>query len=154
MSLKPDLVVLAGSKGMPPSQLADIERLGIPADLDAAEAFYAGVAELPTVFIAIEQDLWTVGPSSFLSDVATIAGGRNAMEGETLQYLQVSTEALIDKDPDAIVVTVPEEQAQGLLANPAWGSLRAVKDGRAHFVDADLVARAGPSVALADVAAS
>ncbi len=185
VSLKPDLVILAGSKDMPPSQLADIERLGIPAyvsapatvkevlgdiealasaigaankgkelvsamqkDLDAAKAAYAGVTDLPTVFIAVDQSLWTVGPSSFLSDVVACAGGENVMKDETLQYLQVSMEALIDRDPDAIVVTVPEDQAQGLLANPAWGSLRAVKDGRVYFVDADLVARPGPSVVL------
>ena len=35
VSLKPDLVILAGSKDMPPSQLADIERLGIPAYVSA-----------------------------------------------------------------------------------------------------------------------
>lgn len=185
VSLKPDLVILAGSKDMPPSQLADIERLGIPAyvsapatvkevltdiqalasaigaadkgkelvsamqkDLDAAKAAYAGVTDLPTVFIAVDQSLWTVGPGSFISDVVAVAGGTNVMRDEKMQYLQVSMEALIDKDPDAIVVTVPEDQAQGLLANPAWASLRAVKDGRVYFVDADLVARPGPSVVL------
>lgn len=185
VSLKPDLVILAGSKDMPPSQLKDIDRLGIPAyvsapstvkevltdieslakvvgaerqgkelaqkmqeDLDAVTQTYAGLTDLPTVFIAVDQNLWTVGPASFISDVVAVAGGLNVMKDETLQYLQVSMEALIDKDPDAIVVTVPEDQAQGLLGNPAWETLRAVREGKVYFVDPDLVARPGPSVIL------
>ena len=185
VSLKPDLVILAGSKDMPPSQLKDMDRLGIPAyvsapstvkevltdiealakvvgaerqgkelalkmqeDLSAVTKSYAHLSHLPRVFIAVDQNLWTVGPLSFLSDVVAVAGGQNVMKDEELQYLQVSMEALIDKDPDAIVVTVPEDQAQGLLGNPAWETLRAVREGRVYFVDPDLVARPGPSVIL------
>ncbi|MEX0975083.1 MAG: ABC transporter substrate-binding protein [Bacillota bacterium] len=184
VSLKPDLVILAGSKDMPPSQLKDMDRLGIPAyvsgpstvkevladieslskvlgaekqgkelvakmqkDLDAVTlTLPKDAGERPKVFIVVDQNLWTVGPGSFLNDVIAVAGGENVMHDAKQQYLQVSMEDLVAKDPDAIVVAIPEDQAEGLAARPAWADLRAVKAGKVYFVDPDLVSRPGPAV--------
>lgn len=183
VSLKPDLVVMAGSKDMPPTQLSDMDRLGIPTyvsgpstveevladiealakvvgaekkgkelveslrkDLNAVKESIPQASSLPRVFIAVDPSLWTVGPTSFLSDAVETAGCVNVMEGETLQYLQVSMEVLIAKDPDAIIVTVPEDQAPALTGNPGWDTLRAVKEGKVYFVNPDLVTRPGPAV--------
>ncbi len=183
VSLKPDLVIIAGSKDMPPAQLADMERLGIPTyvsgpstveevladiealakvvgaekqgkelveglrkDLLAVTESLSEASSLPRVFIVVDPNLWTVGPTSFLSDVVETAGCVNVMEREELQYLQVSMEILITKDPDAIVVTIPEDQAPALTSMPGWDSLRAVKEGKVYFVDPDIVARPGPAV--------
>lgn len=181
-ALKPDLVIIAGSKDSPPAQLADIDRLGIPsyvsapgtveevladirslatvvgankegeelverlrADLDAVSAALPAAEERPAVFIAVDPDLWTVGPSSFVSDVIAAAGGVNVVDDEA-QYLQISMEQLIVDDPDVILVAIPEDWATPLLTRPGWETLTAVKEGRVYFVDSDLVSRPGPAV--------
>ncbi len=183
VSLKPDLVILAGSKDMPPSQLKEMDRLAIPTyvsgpstvkevlsdieslskvvgaekqgkelvakmqqSLDAVTQSLPKGAVRPKVFIAVDQDLWTVGPGSFLNDVISAAGGDNVMSDVKLQYLQVSMEGLIAKDPDVIVVAIPKDQAAPLTGRPGWSALRAVKTGKVYFVDPDLVSRPGPAV--------
>lgn len=184
VSLKPDLVVLAGSTDSPPSQLKEMDRLGIPAyvsapgtikevlsdignlakvvgaekqgkdlvakmqkDLDAvAQSAPKSASARPTVFIVVDASLWTVGPTSFLSDVVYAAGGQNVMSDVKEQYLQVSMEVLLQRDPDVILVAIPQDQAAQLTSSPGWADLRAVKDSRVYFVDPDLVSRPGPAV--------
>ncbi|HHW17978.1 MAG TPA: cobalamin-binding protein [Firmicutes bacterium] len=103
-------------------------------------------APKPRVFVVIDKDLWTVGPGSFMHDVLSLAGGENVIKDVPGQYLQVSMEELLAKDPDVILVTIPKEEYGLLESRPGWTSLRAVKEGRVFFVDADLVSRPGPSV--------
>jgi len=184
VSLKPDLVILAGSKDNPPSQLKEMDRLGIPAyvsgpgtvkevlsdieslskvagaekqgkelvakmqkDLDAvAQAAPKDPNARPKVFFAIDQDLWTVGPGSFVTDVISAAGGQNVVQDVKQQYLQVSMEDLLAWDPDVVLMAIPKEQAGPLTSRPGWSDLRAVKAGRVYYVNSDLVSRPGPAV--------
>lgn len=184
VALKPDLVILAGSKDRPPSQLKEMDRLGIPAyvsgpstikevlsdiealskavgaekqgkdlvarmqkDLDAvALAAPKDTKARPRVFLAVTPDLWTVGPGSFVSDVISAAGGQNVVQDVKEQYLQVSMEDLLAKDPDVILVAVPKDEAGPLTSRPAWSNLRAVKAGKVFFVNPDLTSRPGPAV--------
>ncbi len=184
VSLKPDLVLIAGTKDFESQPETDMKRLGIPfyssgpstirevldeilrfsevlgvpkkgaevvagieKDLADTEALYAGVGGTPpTVFVAVDPDLWTVGPNSFISDVLLAAGAKNVLQDVQDQYLQVSMEDLLIKDPDAIIVAIPEDWAQPLLVLPGWENLRAVKEGRVFFVDPDLISRPGPGV--------
>lgn len=185
VSLTPDLVILAGSKDNPPSQLKEMDRLNIPAyvsgpstvkevlsdieslakavgaekqgrelvarmqkDLDAvAQAAPKDVSARPKVFFAIDQDLWTVGPASFVSDVISAAGGQNVVQDVKQQYLQISMEDLLVKDPDVILVAIPESEAAALSSRPGWGDLGAVRAGKVYFVNPDLTSRPGPAVA-------
>lgn len=100
----------------------------------------------PTVLIVLDPDLWTVGPGSFLDEVLTLAGGENVVSDVDLQYLQVSMEEVLVRDPDVILITVPEDQSAGLQAMPGWSELRAVREGKVYYVDGDLVSRPGPSI--------
>lgn len=101
----------------------------------------------PTVLVVLDQELWTVGPGSFMDDVLSRAGGENIVKDVEMQYLQVSMEEVLDKDPDVILVTIPEDQITGLKSRPGWSELRAVQEGRVYFVDGDLTSRPGPSIA-------
>jgi len=100
----------------------------------------------PKVFICIDKDLWTVGPGSFMNDVLTVAGGDNIIKGVSQQYLQVSMEELLAKDPDVVLMTIPEEEYAPLKERPGWNSLRAVRERKVYFVNADLISRPGPGV--------
>jgi iron complex transport system substrate-binding protein len=107
----------------------------------------------PRVFFCIDQDLWTVGPGSFIDDVIEIAGGTNVISESDIsesqiQYLQVSMEDLLVLDPDLIIVAIPEEQSEVLTSSPGWENLTAVKSERVVFVNPDLVSR--PSLAVVE----
>lgn len=102
-----------------------------------------------SVFVAIDPDLWTVGPGSFVNDVVTRAGAVNVMADAAQPYLQVSMETLIERSPDAILVTFPRESYHLLESRPGWSSLQAVRDGKVFFIDPDLISRPGPEIVKA-----
>lgn len=184
VALKPDLVLVAGTKDFESQAEKDMDRLGLPAyasgpatvaevlediknlskvlgvskagedlvaelqgEIDAIIASYQAESRPPLkVFVAVDPELWTVGPTSFVSDVIRVAGGENVLSGVPDQYLQISMEDLLTKDPDVILIAVPEDQAGALTTRPGWESLRAVKKGRVSFVNPDLISRPGPGV--------
>lgn len=184
VAVKPDLVLIAGTKDFKTQAEQDMDRLGLPvyasgpqtvaevlsdienlakvlgapkagkdlaedlqAEMDVVTASYAADSgSKPKVFVAVDPDLWTVGPTSFVSDVIEVAGGENVLQDVPDQYLQISMEDLLTRDPDVILVAIPEDQARPLFALPAWDSLRAVREGRVSFVDSDLISRPGPGV--------
>ncbi len=98
------------------------------------------------VLVLVDPELWTVGPGSFIDEVVALAGGENAMADVDMQYLQVSMEEVLSRDPDVILVTVPEDQCAALAERPGWTDLRAVKEDRVYYVDGDLVSRPGPNI--------
>lgn len=105
--------------------------------------------EKASVFVAIDPDLWTVGPGSFVHDVITRAGAVNVVADAAQPYLQVSMETLLERSPDAILVAFPKESYHILESRPGWSSLQAVKDGRVFFIDPDLISRPGPEIVKA-----
>ena len=83
VSLKPDLIILAGSKGAPPSQLKDMDRLGIPAYVSAAST----VKEV-------------------LADIERLAGVIGAQkQGKELV-------AKIQKDLDQVAASIPKDASK------------------------------------------
>ncbi|MGI6642753.1 MAG: ABC transporter substrate-binding protein [Bacillota bacterium] len=184
VSLKPDLVLIAGTRDQESQNQKDMRRLEIPAyssgpstveevfsdieslskvlgvdaegealverlrgELDSVLANVAAdPADRPSVFVAIDQDLWTVGPGSFIDEAVSLAGGRNVVDDVDLQYLQISMEDLLQRNPDVILIAIPEEVAGPLLARPGWGVLKAVSHGKVFFVNPDLISRPSPAV--------
>lgn len=102
-----------------------------------------------SVFVAIDPDLWTVGPGSFVHDVITRAGAVNVVADAAQPYLQVSMETLLERSPDAILVAFPKESYHLLESRTGWSSLRAVKEGKVFFIDPDLISRPGPDIVKA-----
>ncbi len=108
------------------------------------------VEQHPTVFWCLDSDLWTVGPNSFISDVITMAGGRNIAADLGMDYGQFSMESLLQADPDVIIVPVLDQSVPAKLAQIAgWSTLSAVKNGRVYQIDPDVVSRPGPRIAEA-----
>jgi iron complex transport system substrate-binding protein len=108
----------------------------------------------------VYYEVWTpplmsAGSTSFISDVIKKAGGQNIFENETQQYPTVSSETIVQKNPD--VIMLPTEMANigeapfyGSLdqvkARPGWSTISAVKNDRVVIVNGDLFAEAGPRV--------
>lgn len=95
-------------------------------DLDAARV---APASPPSVFLLVwDEPLTTVGPSSFLSELVVLAGGRNAFADLGTVSGPVSLEAVAARDPDLILV--PSESARPFTPRAAWLVIRAVRAGQ------------------------
>jgi iron complex transport system substrate-binding protein len=109
----------------------------------------------------VYYEVWTpplmsAGGTSFINDVISKAGGINIFENETNQYPTVSSETIVQKNPE--VILLPTDMANAgeapfygsvsdVLARPGWSSISAVQNHRVVVVDGGLFAEAGPRVA-------
>ena len=111
----------------------------------------------PTVYYEVwTPPLMSAGTTSFINDVISKAGGINIFENETQQYPTVSSETIVQKNPD--VILLPTDMANpgdtpfygsvnDVKARPGWSSISAVQNNRIIVVDGDLFAEAGPRIA-------
>ena len=132
------------------------QRAGVLVDsLDAGLESVAEAVEgreLVSVYYSVWHDPpQTTGPGTFIDEVIRHAGGRNVFGDAGRQWPRVSVEAIVRRDPDALVIARHSPQAAGApwLEGPGWRDLRAVQTGRYLIVDGDLFNRPGPHVAAA-----
>ena len=109
----------------------------------------------------VYYEVWTpplmsAGGTSFINDVISKAGGINIFENETQQYPTVSSETIVQKNPDVILLptdmaNVGEAPFYGSVsdveARPGWSSISAIHNNRVIIVNGDLFAEAGPRIA-------
>lgn len=88
-----------------------------------------------------DAPLMTIGGGSFLSELLTAAGVRNAFGDAPSPSPQVSLEEVARRDPD-VILAGPLAAAR-IRAHPNWATLRAVRTGRVLVVDTTLVGRPG-----------
>ena len=116
----------------------------------ALEAFQAGLREVerkaasmphhPRVFVEIwGEPLMTAGAGSLVHELVEKAGGRNVYGDLPEAWPTLSTEDLVRRDPDLVVLTSTEPAVAA--ARPGWSRLQAVRKGRLYRVDPDLVVR-------------
>lgn len=107
-------------------------------------------ARQPLVFLEINaKPLITTGAGSFQHEVIGLAGGRNLAGDSPARYPQYSLEDVVKKGPDVILISTmdrsglfEQQKAQWMR----WENIPAVKNGRIHFIDSDLVDRASPRI--------
>jgi len=109
-----------------------------------------GVATRPRVFLKLQgEGLWTCGRESYLTDMIRRAGGLSVTAGLPKNWLEIGAERLIADDPDLIVVLARsgddfDRTRAWFEAQPAFRSLRAVRDGRFGLLDENAASRFGP----------
>ncbi len=118
--------------------------------VQAVEDALADVEEAPLVFYELDAtdpaNPWTPGPGSFVSYVIAQAKGRNAGDALDSAWAQISTEALVEQNPDIILLAdapygiTPESVAQ----RAGWESIKAVQDGKVYPFDPNLLSVPGP----------
>ncbi len=111
------------------------------------------------VYYEIYPDYWTVGRTSFINDIITLAGGVNVFENETTSYFVASPEAVIAANPDVILMNynygyfgTVNDLIKRITSREGWANITAVKDGRIYVfsgVAEDIMVRPGPRAALA-----
>ncbi|MBW2109114.1 MAG: ABC transporter substrate-binding protein [Deltaproteobacteria bacterium] len=87
------------------------------------EAVRRAVAPFPRqkVFISLGRamgtmsQVYTVGGSSFLSEILSVAGGDNIFADVNRPYPEASKESLLKRSPDAIFLVLPEDPGIGYV---------------------------------------
>ena len=130
----------------------------LSSQISAIEAKIAS-ANLPKPKVYYEvwtPPLMSAGNGSFINDVILKAGGINIFGSETQQYPSVSSETVVQSNPD--VILLPTEMANSgeapfygsvadVKARPGWSTISAVENDRVIIVSGDLFAEAGPRIA-------
>ncbi len=121
------------------SLLADFDRRLAAARVTIADA------DRPTVFIAVGANPpLAIGAGSFLSELVSLAGGRNIFDDLPGPSGPVSLEAVVTRDPDWVVVPGPDSAAASLGGRAGWRAIRAVRTGRVMGVDGSRFDRPSP----------
>jgi iron complex transport system substrate-binding protein len=138
-----DIVATADAVGVHATGQALADRLRA-----RVAAVHARVAALPPVkaLVVVWADpLTVVGGHSFVDGEIRAAGGDN-IAGDSLQpFPQYSVERMLARAPDVIVVG-SHDGGPTLAPLTMHTSLPAVKNGRVHSVDGDLLFRPGPRI--------
>jgi len=104
----------------------------------------------PLVFLQINlKPIMTVNKHTFLHDLVQLAGGRNMTEDEPITYPRISLEEVIRKKPEVIIISSMERGGRFEVARLEWlkwTSIPAVKNGRVHLIDSDLIDRPSPRI--------
>ena len=102
----------------------------------------------PLVFVEFSPRGHTGGPGTFLDDLVSKAGGVNLGGIGTVHWPVLRPSEICFHDPEVIIVatypgsSTPEE----ISTRPEWRTVRAVRSGRIHSIDAKLIKRPGPGV--------
>jgi iron complex transport system substrate-binding protein len=104
----------------------------------------------PTVLYLIWPSPPSVaGPGSFIDEIISAAGGRNAFGDAEVEWPVVSLESIVVRDPDYIVLGDggPDGRRYRQIEDaPGWRDLSAVREGRIVRVESNLFDRPGPRV--------
>ena len=105
----------------------------------------------PKVYNEIYSDPYTsVGGGTFIDGLIKLAGGQNIFENATEAYPKVSSEAVIEENPDVIVFpsNMGATAFWGSFADvsnrPGWSSINAIKNQKLYVVSADAINQPGP----------
>jgi iron complex transport system substrate-binding protein len=89
---------------------------------------------------------WTTGPGTFIDDLITKAGGQNVAADLQGEWVQISSEELIVRNPDIIVLgnAMWGVTAEAVAARAGWEGITAVVNGAIFPFNDDLASRPGP----------
>ena len=123
--------------------------------IDAVGETVASAAK-PKVYYEVYYELtssWTIGSLAWQNELIEKAGGTNIFNDQEIDYYQYQVEALIDRNPDVIVLpasgmgTGQLESLEDVKNRPGWDTTNAVQDDRLYQIDSNIIERSGPRVA-------
>lgn len=101
----------------------------------------------PRAFFEIyyENNVWTAGKGSIISDLIRQAGGENVGDMQSGDYYEFSVEELLSQNPQVYLVGSGSMSDPGDIASrPGWDRMEAVRDGRVYVIEENLLYRTGP----------
>jgi iron complex transport system substrate-binding protein len=130
-----------GREGVARARVASMRR-----DADAIARAVAGAPRPRVLYVVWPNPLIAPGRGTLITELLQRAGGESVTAADPLPYPRLSLETVVERRPDRIIVgRHGQGTAEELLRG--WERLTAVaavREGRVHAVDGDLVHRPGP----------
>jgi iron complex transport system substrate-binding protein len=95
---------------------------------------------------------WTIGAEAWQNELVEKAGGTNIFGDQPTDYYQYQVEALIDRNPDVIVLpaegmgTGTQAALEDVNKRPGWDTMNAVQNDRIYQINPNIIERAGPRI--------
>jgi iron complex transport system substrate-binding protein len=108
---------------------------------------YAGRAPVRVFYQVWDQPLMTISGAHLISDVLRLCGGENIFSGQPVLSPQVSIEAVLARDPQAIIIAADQDDASALTATwQRWPQLQAVQLAHVYPLPRELLVRQSPRI--------
>jgi iron complex transport system substrate-binding protein len=114
-------------------------------DRDAVLDKVKSVQQGPRYFHELDSELFTVRDDTFEGSLYKLLKAQNVASDADTPYPQLSTEAVVAKDPQVIVL-LDGQTAADVKARPGWQNVSAVKNNKICVLDPDLLSRPGPHI--------
>jgi iron complex transport system substrate-binding protein len=104
----------------------------------------------PLVFLQINsKPIMTVNKNTFHHDVIRLAGGENMAKDIHITYPRINVEEILRMKPEVIIISSMErgrdfEESRRVWLK--WSDIPAVRHGRVHLIDSDLIDRPSPRI--------
>jgi iron complex transport system substrate-binding protein len=120
----------------------------IRAQIEQIEQELADVETGPRVFHELDPTFFTASPDTFIGEYYERLKAQNIAAGATDLYPQLSAEAIVQADPEVIVLADEEAGVtpEAVKQRPGWDVISAVRNDRICVVDPDLVSQPGPDI--------
>jgi iron complex transport system substrate-binding protein len=126
---------------------ADSVAASIRAEIEAVRRSVAGRPTPTVVNVAWVDPPMIAGPTTFLSELVRVAGGRPAFEDVRQEWPQISIEEIVSRKPQVVIIpggAGAEFSADALRSAPGWRELAASPGTRVAEVPVAVVNRPGP----------
>ncbi|MTV40489.1 cobalamin-binding protein [Duganella radicis] len=94
-----------------------------------------------------EKPLFTLNGEHIVSDVLRVCGGRNVFAGLKVTAPSVSTEAVLQENPEAVIGGERHDGQSGINIWKPYQGLLAVQRNNLFMLDSELLVRASPRIA-------
>lgn len=114
------------------------------------ESTIDSLEDRPSVFYELDATdpsaPWTAGAGTFINTLIVMAGGENVASDLEGQYLQISIEELLIRDPQVILLgdAAYGVSPDSVKARTGWDNIDALLNERIYTFDDNLVSRPGP----------
>jgi len=112
--------------------------------LSAIKAQYKNAEAVSYFYQVAERPLYTVSAKHLISHSLGLCGGVNVFAELDSLAPSISTEAILDADPELMFAPEGEGMSGGLDQWRRWQGLKAVQQDHLYYLDADRISRAGP----------
>ena len=131
------LASLVGKENMADSMINDFDRI-----VDMIKKAVADIDVKKKVYIEF-GDFTAMGAESGNNEIIELANATNIAAKLKIQYPKISTEWLLEEDPDIILKIIPSETitealCQKLVSRAGWDKLSAVKNKQVYLISNDL----------------
>lgn len=111
-------------------------------------AILENVTDKPRVYFEIDSKLYTVAEDSFMGSLLNLAGGANIAADSLDPYPQFSSEEIIARDPEIIILADVDwgVTPEMVMERPGWTGITAVQNEAVYPIDRDMLTRAGPRI--------